>query len=216
MVWICCVLLGMWEVTKPLLFPYLSLPVISYFSLKPGQDKQSANHILVLQAFMDSGDHLPPFDPFFSLSPLSQRKPASSHSAFLFFRPFRVTIWLTTLGQLFKYPEQLFEFIPVVSVLWRWVGSFVGTLWAYRSRRWQHYQFSWIGTTQGSGRSSKKRFKMAIFGITTRYVWFVVPLSGFFFGKFLDDQETLRMTSFRDKSALFGGKVKEGDPPSWP
>nr|XP_034838435.1 oocyte zinc finger protein XlCOF7.1-like [Maniola hyperantus] len=43
-----------------------------------------------------------------------------------------------------------------------------------------------------------------------------VPLTGFFFGKFLDDQETLRMTSFRDKSALYSGRVKEGDQPSWP
>ncbi|CAG9782376.1 unnamed protein product [Diatraea saccharalis] len=57
---------------------------------------------------------------------------------------------------------------------------------------------------------------MALFGITTRYVWFAVPLSGFFFGKFLDDQETLRMTNFRDKSCLYGGRVKEGDLPSWP
>ncbi|KAM3968638.1 NADH dehydrogenase (ubiquinone) MNLL subunit [Aphomia sociella] len=57
---------------------------------------------------------------------------------------------------------------------------------------------------------------MAIFGITTRYVWVAVPFTGYFIGKFLDDQETLRMTSFRDKSCLYGGRVKEGDPPSWP
>ncbi|XP_045510259.1 uncharacterized protein LOC123705508 [Colias croceus] len=57
---------------------------------------------------------------------------------------------------------------------------------------------------------------MAIFGITTRYVWFAVPMTGFFIGKYLDDQETLRMTNFRDKSALYGGRVKEGDAPSWP
>ncbi|KAI5646977.1 MNLL subunit domain-containing protein [Phthorimaea operculella] len=57
---------------------------------------------------------------------------------------------------------------------------------------------------------------MAIFGITTRYVWFAVPFTGYFIGKYLDDQETLRMTNFRDKSALYGGRVKEGDPPSWP
>ncbi|OWR54279.1 uncharacterized protein LOC116777404 [Danaus plexippus] len=57
---------------------------------------------------------------------------------------------------------------------------------------------------------------MAIFGITTRYLWISVPLTGFFIGKYLDDQETLRMTNFRDKSALYGGRLKEGDPPSWP
>ncbi|KAG6443208.1 hypothetical protein O3G_MSEX002736 [Manduca sexta] len=57
---------------------------------------------------------------------------------------------------------------------------------------------------------------MAIFGITTRFAWVALPMSGFFIGKYLDDQETLRMTNFRDKSALYGGNVKEGDPPSWP
>lgn len=61
-----------------------------------------------------------------------------------------------------------------------------------------------------------KKVNMAIFGITPRFIWFGVPLTGFFIGKYLDDQETLRMTSFRDKSMLFGGRVKEGDPPSWP
>ncbi|CAK1588049.1 unnamed protein product [Parnassius mnemosyne] len=44
----------------------------------------------------------------------------------------------------------------------------------------------------------------------------LLPITGFFIGKFLDDQETLRMTNFRDKSCLYGGNVKEGDPPSWP
>ncbi|XP_026762068.1 uncharacterized protein LOC113520842 [Galleria mellonella] len=57
---------------------------------------------------------------------------------------------------------------------------------------------------------------MAIFGITTRYVWGLIPLTGYAIGRFLDEQETLRMTSFRDKSYLYGGKVKEGEPPSWP
>ncbi|XP_072931338.1 uncharacterized protein ND-MNLL [Epargyreus clarus] len=57
---------------------------------------------------------------------------------------------------------------------------------------------------------------MAIFGITPRYIWLALPMAGFYIGKFLDDQETLRMTNFRDKSMLYGGKVKEGDPPSWP
>ncbi|PZC77606.1 uncharacterized protein LOC110376630 [Helicoverpa armigera] len=57
---------------------------------------------------------------------------------------------------------------------------------------------------------------MAVFGITLRYVWFAVPMGGYFVGKYLDDQETLRMTNFRDKSKLYGPKYKAGDPPSWP
>lgn len=57
---------------------------------------------------------------------------------------------------------------------------------------------------------------MALFGITREYLWFGVPLLGFYIGKFLDDQETLRMTRFRDKSALFGRTLKEGEAPSWP
>lgn len=57
---------------------------------------------------------------------------------------------------------------------------------------------------------------MAIFGVTTRYIYFAVPLSGFFIGKFLDDQETLRMTNFRDKSCLYGENVKMGETPTWP
>lgn len=57
---------------------------------------------------------------------------------------------------------------------------------------------------------------MAIFGITKQYIWFAVPITGYLFGTYLDHQETLRMTNFRDKSALYGGKVKEGDAPTWP
>lgn len=57
---------------------------------------------------------------------------------------------------------------------------------------------------------------MALFGITSRYIWFAVPLTGYYLGKYLDDQETLRMTNFRDKSALYGGRIKEADAPSWP
>ncbi|XP_026742389.1 uncharacterized protein LOC113504326 [Trichoplusia ni] len=57
---------------------------------------------------------------------------------------------------------------------------------------------------------------MALFGITLRYVWFAVPMGGFMIGKFLDDQETLRMTNFRDKSSLYGGLVEDGEKPTWP
>lgn len=41
-------------------------------------------------------------------------------------------------------------------------------------------------------------------------------LSGYGFGAYLDYQETLRMTLFRDKSALYGRELKEGEQPSWP
>ncbi|XP_037978154.2 NADH dehydrogenase [ubiquinone] 1 beta subcomplex subunit 1 [Plutella xylostella] len=57
---------------------------------------------------------------------------------------------------------------------------------------------------------------MAIFGITARYVYFAFPMTGFAIGWYLDHQETLRMTSFRDKSMLYGGNVPEGGAPSWP
>lgn len=52
-----------------------------------------------------------------------------------------------------------------------------------------------------------------VFGITKQYIWAVVPMTGYFLGKFLDDKETERMTTFRDKSALYGRQVET---PSWP
>lgn len=59
--------------------------------------------------------------------------------------------------------------------------------------------------------------KHALFGLTWDYLIVAVPIAaGFFFGKFLDDKETERMTLFRDKSALYGGMIKEGEKPSWP
>lgn len=36
-----------------------------------------------------------------------------------------------------------------------------------------------------------------------------------YFGKLYDRVERRRFTRFRDKSALYGGRVKPGDPPSW-
>lgn len=39
---------------------------------------------------------------------------------------------------------------------------------------------------------------------------------GFGFGAYLDYKETLRLTLFRDKSALYGRQLKEGESPSWP
>lgn len=59
--------------------------------------------------------------------------------------------------------------------------------------------------------------RYALFGLTWEYFAAAIPISfGAWFGKFLDDQETLRMTLFRDRSALYGGLVKPEDPPSWP
>uniref|UniRef100_A0AAG5DC25 NADH dehydrogenase [ubiquinone] 1 beta subcomplex subunit 1 n=1 Tax=Anopheles atroparvus TaxID=41427 RepID=A0AAG5DC25_ANOAO len=55
-----------------------------------------------------------------------------------------------------------------------------------------------------------------VFGITRQYLWSVVPLFGFSLGWFLDSKETERMTMFRDKSALYGRVLKEGEKPSWP
>lgn len=43
-----------------------------------------------------------------------------------------------------------------------------------------------------------------------------VPLLGFMVGSFLDNLETNRMTMFRDKSALYGRELAEGEKPSWP
>lgn len=58
---------------------------------------------------------------------------------------------------------------------------------------------------------------VAIFGITPRLAKLsLLPFTGCAIGWYLDRQETLRMTLFRDKSALYGGNVKPSDPPSWP
>lgn len=59
--------------------------------------------------------------------------------------------------------------------------------------------------------------KHALFGLTIDYFIVAIPLTvGALFGKFLDDNETERMTLFRDRSALYGGLVKKGEKPSWP
>ena len=54
---------------------------------------------------------------------------------------------------------------------------------------------------------------MALFGITTQYLWFGVPMIGFAIGTFLDNKETQRMVQFRDRSALYAKNVEK---PSWP
>lgn len=55
-----------------------------------------------------------------------------------------------------------------------------------------------------------------IFGITKQYAWGVLPFIGFGLGWFLDHQETLRMTIYRDRSSLYGRQLKSGEEPSWP
>lgn len=50
----------------------------------------------------------------------------------------------------------------------------------------------------------------------SQYIWFALPLTGFFLGWQMDRSEVLRMTRFRDKSALYGRELKEGEAPSWP
>lgn len=54
-----------------------------------------------------------------------------------------------------------------------------------------------------------------VLGLTRQYVWFALPLTGFYLGLFLEHKETERMSMFRDKSALYGGRLKEGEKPSW-
>ncbi|XP_076386033.1 NADH dehydrogenase [ubiquinone] 1 beta subcomplex subunit 1 [Megachile rotundata] len=39
---------------------------------------------------------------------------------------------------------------------------------------------------------------------------------GYSVGWYFDRMETLRLTGYRDKSALFGRQLKPGEPPSWP
>ncbi|XP_066255517.1 NADH dehydrogenase [ubiquinone] 1 beta subcomplex subunit 1 [Euwallacea similis] len=43
-----------------------------------------------------------------------------------------------------------------------------------------------------------------------------VPLLGYLLGKYIDRSETERLSLFRDKSALYGRVLKEGEKPTWP
>lgn len=55
-----------------------------------------------------------------------------------------------------------------------------------------------------------------IFGFQRGMPMFFLPaVIGYFIGKYIDDKEIERSTLFRDKSKLFGGNRKPGDPPSW-
>uniref|UniRef100_E2J7F7 Putative NADH dehydrogenase n=1 Tax=Triatoma matogrossensis TaxID=162370 RepID=E2J7F7_9HEMI len=48
------------------------------------------------------------------------------------------------------------------------------------------------------------------------YILLALPIGALLVGKYLDDQETLRMTRFRDKSALYGRTLGPDEKPSWP
>lgn len=60
----------------------------------------------------------------------------------------------------------------------------------------------------------------AIIRVTGLERGFGVPFTFMFLagvlGNYFDKQEASRQSLFRDKSYLYGGRVKEGDPPSWP
>lgn len=46
--------------------------------------------------------------------------------------------------------------------------------------------------------------------------WVLIPpVMGWYFGDYLDRQFQLRYVRFRDKSALYGKKLAEGESPSW-
>ncbi|XP_037050961.1 uncharacterized protein LOC119084910 [Bradysia coprophila] len=53
-------------------------------------------------------------------------------------------------------------------------------------------------------------------GVNKQWFYYLVPLAGFYLGSILDRMETERMVMFRDKSDLYGRKLKEGEQPSWP
>lgn len=45
---------------------------------------------------------------------------------------------------------------------------------------------------------------------------FFSVIAGFCVGSIVDRSSTESMVIYRDRSALYGGLKKEGDPPSWP
>lgn len=47
-------------------------------------------------------------------------------------------------------------------------------------------------------------------------IWIIFPLFGYWIGALLDNQETERLSLFRDKSALYGRTLNEDEGPSWP
>ncbi|ODM95279.1 NADH dehydrogenase [ubiquinone] 1 beta subcomplex subunit 1 [Orchesella cincta] len=55
-----------------------------------------------------------------------------------------------------------------------------------------------------------------VVGFNKYWACFAIPATGFLLGSWLDRKEVENSTDFRDKSALFGGRRKPGEPPSWP
>jgi len=57
-----------------------------------------------------------------------------------------------------------------------------------------------------------------IFGFSRGWALLLYPLAGCAFGTWIDNLERERSTAFRDKSALFGRVLPNGQrpPPSWP
>ncbi|KAG5315634.1 NDUB1 dehydrogenase, partial [Pseudoatta argentina] len=54
-----------------------------------------------------------------------------------------------------------------------------------------------------------------------KHIWkmywtLIFPFAGFMIGHKLDKLESERMTTFRDKSALYGRELKPDESPSWP
>ncbi len=62
----------------------------------------------------------------------------------------------------------------------------------------------------------ESKMVLSSLGVNKQWVWFLFPIAGFMVGSFLDNKETERMVMFRDKSALYGRTLKEGEKPSWP
>lgn len=80
-----------------------------------------------------------------------------------------------------------------------------------------------IGPTPNSakletGRQLKNFKKMAFefYLLPKKWYLFPIPLAGVLFGAYLNRTETERLTLFRDKSALYGRELKEGEAPTWP
>jgi len=51
--------------------------------------------------------------------------------------------------------------------------------------------------------------------ILRQYKLALIPFAGFLIGHIFDKIQEKRMTTFRDKSALYGRELKPGEPPSW-
>lgn len=60
----------------------------------------------------------------------------------------------------------------------------------------------------------------AIWNVTglgrSHIISFGVPMIGFTIGAYFDFIESNRMVMFRDKSALYGRQLNDGEAPSWP